>query len=71
MWELSKLIKMAQDNQAQIKGKWVPVRPENFKHKQCSIWRRLRYAWQVVIGKAETLLNNDTNVIDGVEGMIR
>lgn len=54
MWKLIELIKMAQETQTEIRGKWVPAKPENYKPKYCSIGRRIGYAWQVVIGKAET-----------------
>ena len=54
MWELERLIASAQGIKVNIKGKFVPSRPGNFKPKWCSIWKRICYAWQVVIGKAET-----------------
>ena len=55
MWKLEQL----QDRTVPmvcINGKWVPVRPENFKPKYCSLLKRLRYAWQVVRGRAETFV---------------
>ena len=39
-----------------MNGKLVPCRPENFKPKYCSIFKRLWYAWYVVCGKAETFV---------------
>jgi hypothetical protein len=42
--------------QVHINGNWVPARPENFKPKYCSLWKRLGYAWQVVIGRSETFV---------------
>lgn len=56
MWKLEELLKSVKDLRAGINGKWVPARPENFKPKYCSIWKRLRYAWQVVQGRAETFV---------------
>jgi hypothetical protein len=54
MWELNNLIEAANSTETEIKGKWVPARPENYKPECCSLWERLGYAWQVVLGKAET-----------------
>lgn len=55
MWKLEQL-REQEVPQTCIKGKWVPSRPENFKPKYCSIWKRLRYAWQVILGNAETFV---------------
>ena len=54
MWKLETLLKTSSETEAEINGKWVPVRPENFKPDYCSIFRRIGYAWQVITGKAET-----------------
>lgn len=54
MWTLKGLMKSASQTQAEINGKWVPARPLNYMRKYCSIWKRLRYAWEVVKGRAET-----------------
>jgi hypothetical protein len=54
MWKLKQLCVSAVENQVLINGKWVPARPENFKPKYCSIFQRAKYAWQVIVGKAET-----------------
>lgn len=52
MWTLKQL----QDPnmcQAEINGKWVPARPENYK-KTCMTYReRLAHAWAVFTCKAE------------------
>ena len=56
MWELRLLLKSCQETQAQINGKWVPARPENFKPSHLPLWKRLRYAWQVIRGSAETFV---------------
>jgi len=55
MWKLKQLLN-ANDMQALINGKHVPARPENFKPYLCSVWKRLHYAWQVVLGRAETFV---------------
>lgn len=56
MWKLELLIKSCQETQGCVNGKWVPARPENFKPPLCPLWSRLRYAWQVVCGRAETFV---------------
>lgn len=56
MWKLEQLLKSCKETQAQINGKWVPARPLNYQKEYCSIWERLRYAWQVVCGRAETFV---------------
>ncbi len=52
MWTLHEL----QDNNIQtlINGKWVPARPLNFTKQFCPIWKRIVYAYYVIIGKHET-----------------
>jgi len=55
MWSLKQL----QDRDipmACINDKWVPARPENFKPNHCSWRRRLKYAWEVFRGRAETFV---------------
>lgn len=54
MWKLKELLEW--NSQAEINGKWVPARPLNYKPCLCPIWKRLRYAWQVVRGHAETFV---------------
>lgn len=54
MWKLNDLLKFSKENLIQINGKWVACRPENFKCKYCNIFKRLIFAWQVILGKAET-----------------
>lgn len=56
MWELELLLQNCKETQACINGKWVPARPENFKPSHCLLWSRLRYAWQVLRGRAETFV---------------
>ena len=56
MWKLEHLLQSCKEMQAQINGKWVPARPENFKPLYLPLWERLRYAWQVVRGRAETFV---------------
>ena len=56
MWTLKQLLVSAVEHQTAINGKWVSARPENFKPRCCSVLQRLKYAWQVVIGKAETFI---------------
>ena len=55
MWKLEQLLN-AKDMQALINGKYVPARPDNFKPYLCPLWERLHYAWQVVLGRAETFV---------------
>ena len=56
MWKLEKLLQSCKETQACVNGKWVPARPLNFTRKYCSLLKRLRYAWQVVHGRAETFV---------------
>jgi hypothetical protein len=56
MWELKDLIESAESTQTECNGKWIPARPENFKPRYCSIFRRIQYAWQVIMGRAETFI---------------
>ena len=55
MWTLSQM-EVFNQNQACINGKYVPARPENYKPRCCSLLKRIGYAWQVVIGRAETFI---------------
>lgn len=52
MWKLKELLEWS--SQTEINGEWVPARPLNYQPEYCSIWKRLRYAWQVVLGRHET-----------------
>ena len=54
MWKLETLRDW--DTQAQIRDKWVPARPENYKPAYCPIGKRLLFAWQVIRGRAETFV---------------
>lgn len=54
MWRLEDLLKWS--NTANINERWVPARPLNFKPKYCSLWNRIKCAWQVVLGKTETFV---------------
>jgi len=55
MHKIDELLKDKEISQACIDGKWVVARPENFKKKYTTIRFRLREAWNVFTGKAETL----------------
>lgn len=48
IWTLKELLSHAQRVQAQINGKWVPVRPV----EGSTIWRA-KAAWAVLTGKAD------------------
>lgn len=51
-WNIRELIKFAIDNQCEIKGVWVPVRP----HKQCrDFFTKLGAAWHVLTGRADAV----------------
>lgn len=39
------------DSQIEINGKWQPARPTGYP----SLFRRVKYAWWVFIGKADVL----------------
>lgn len=39
------------DCEIEIKGKWYPARPTGY----CSIFDRIKYAWWVLVGKADVL----------------
>ena len=51
MHELKDLIQESNENQANINGKWVPARPENYKFR--TYGQRLKEAWAVFTGKAD------------------
>lgn len=53
MWKLESLREKELPS-CNVQGKHVPVRPDNFKKNYCNIFRRIKYAWEVVVGKAET-----------------
>jgi hypothetical protein len=53
MWTIDQLVD-SNDMQVCINGKYVVSRPENYKPRMCSLLRRIGYAWQVIIGAAET-----------------
>lgn len=48
---LADLVKSAEQNQANINGRWVPARPLAF----ASVKRRLSLAWHVFTGKADAV----------------
>lgn len=52
MWTLKQLQDPAMPL-ANINGKWVPARPENYKRTNMSMNDRLRHAWAVFTCKAE------------------
>lgn len=52
MWTLEEL--QRNENKVEIDGRWVPLRPLNYRLCWCPIWKRIWYAWQVVTGRHET-----------------
>ena len=54
MWKLKKLIEHSNSCHAKINGKWVPARPINYKYRSFRI--KIREAWQVFSGKADTFV---------------
>lgn len=38
---------------AEINGKWVPARPENFKKRYMTLTERVKDAWEVFTCRAE------------------
>jgi hypothetical protein len=55
MWTLKEL--QASDMpQANINGKWVPARPENYKKSCMTMRKRLQHAWAVFTCKAEAFI---------------
>lgn len=53
MWTLKQL----QDPdmpQANISGKWVPARPENYKRKNMGLRMRIKNAWEVFTCRSES-----------------
>ena len=51
MWTLEQL----QNNAVSvcINGKWVPARPENYKIDTMPLIKRIKYAWEVFMCRAE------------------
>lgn len=49
MWTLRQLQEW--DVQAEINGKWVSCRSENYKCR--TLWERISEAWAVFVGRAE------------------
>lgn len=52
MYTLKYLQTEVNQTQAEINGKWVPARPENYKYR--SFMERLNEAWGVFTGKFDT-----------------
>lgn len=52
MYDLKDLQTQANSVSANINGKWVPARPENYKFD--SWWSRFKDAWKVFTGKADS-----------------
>ena len=52
MWELKFLMEWCEQNHAEINGKWVPARPVQFYN----FFVRLYYAWNVLVGKADSFI---------------
>ncbi len=55
MWKLAAL-REPDVPQTCINSMWVPVRPVNYQPRYCSILKRIRYAWQVILGNTETFI---------------
>lgn len=55
MNKIDELFKRDAGDQACIENTYVIARPENNKKCNTSLWYRLKEAWNVVNGKAETL----------------
>lgn len=55
MWTLKQLQNKEMPT-VNLNGKWVPARPENYKKDLLSLKVRLKYAWEVFQGKAETFV---------------
>ena len=53
-WSLRELYEHINSNKANINGKWVPARPENYK--LISFRERLRNSWLVFVGKADIVV---------------
>ena len=52
MWTLKQL-QDTEEDQACINDKWVPARPENYKKCCMSLRKRIKYAWEVFMCRAE------------------
>ena len=55
MNQIDNIINADSRNQACIDGKWVAARPLNFTRSFTSLRFRIKEAWNVITGKAETL----------------
>ena len=53
MWTLEQLRERLDVSQTCINGRWVPLRPENFKKYMMTFWERLYHAWEVFQCRAE------------------
>jgi hypothetical protein len=51
MWRLKDL--RGNLPQHEIDGKWVPAKPENVKNNYLPLWKRIKRAWLVFLGKAD------------------
>lgn len=49
MYTLEGLLKNANEEQVEINGRWVPVRPMRF----FGLWYNIKDAWAVLTGKAD------------------
>ena len=54
IWNLRDLVESTQSTTTEIKGKWVPSRPENWKYR--SLRQKLLEAWSVFTGRAEAFV---------------
>ena len=54
VWSLIGLIVHARECRAEINGKWIPARPENYKLR--SYRTKLKHAWLVFTGKADCVI---------------
>jgi hypothetical protein len=55
MNQIDNILKNQEMSKKYIDGKWVVARPENFKPKYTTLLFRLKEAWNVLLGRAETL----------------
>jgi len=55
MWTLEQL-QDAGENKVCIDGKFVPARPENYKNRYLTVRKRIKRAWAVFTGKADTFV---------------
>lgn len=54
MWTLKELIRNCNETHRCINAKWVPARPETYRH--LTIRQRFRHAWMVFTGRAEAFI---------------